>query len=334
MGTPHQSFRALLGIDFNGVCLFSSQCPTLYCDGYSKYDHEASTSFTRPPGDQIFDSVFPEWWTSGPAAKDVMKIDQLQIDDQEFEEATEVRAGLEVPWEGIVGLSRFNFTTTITNFTGANPFHNMISRSLLSRNVFSLLLPSVQGDVGVLTLGPDNAYGPSLPAVTLPLTSQDSEDDQAHEFLGSGWQTGLHSLRLDAWDGHEVIEAPLDGYTVVFSTVNPLLTFPSNLVNVLKRALHVSVDAPIVDCEKRSMMPNMTLRMGVGSQTHDIVLTPEDYTSRSSIVFPEEYCSLPWNGNGISDKHKLLVLGTPFLRRYHTTFDYDNETVTCKWWIR
>lgn len=331
MGTPSQLFRSLLAIDFNGLCLFSSDCTSIYCDGRFKYDRNASSTFSRPSTNCSFESAFPEWWTSGPAAKDVLRLNDFEIGDQEFEEATEVRAGiLPVPFEGIIGLSRFDYTTSISNLTGMNAFHNMINQKLLSRNVFSLVLPRVRGDVGVLSFGMDDVDMRAQSAMTLPLTGRDHEDHKAHEYLGSGWQTGLSGVHMDAWDGHAAVDFPLDNYTVVFSTTVPLLVFPVSILEALKQALHVGPDEPLVDCEKRCIMPNITLRIGAGTEIYDISLTPWDYTSTSSLVFPDDTCSLPWDGNGAPDEHRLLVLGTPFLRQFHSVFDYDNVTITRK----
>ncbi len=66
----------------------------------------------------------------------------------------------------------------------------------------------------------------------IPTTRKTHEKMPLRQMLGSGWQVDAHSLSFGS--GPDAINADLSGYTAVFMTAYPWISFPRALAEQLK----------------------------------------------------------------------------------------------------
>jgi saccharopepsin len=74
-----------------------------------------------------------------------------------------------------------------------------------------------------------------------------------------------------------------------------------------------------IDCEERSSLPDLTFRLG----GHDFVLGPEDY-----IFDADGECMSSLMTNGFPPGELMGVIGTVFLRKWYSIFDFGDDSIS------
>lgn len=331
IGTPPQLMRLLLAVDFDGVVVPSSRCRSEACDWRRRYNHDLSSTYDLP-SNQHYYSEFPSVFTAGPAAEDVLSIGDLVVQEQTFEEATQMSDGMElVEADGIFGLSRRSSVTEENNITALNPLLNIAKQGLLEQNMFSITLPSDASMVGELILGGIGTY-PAGALKTVPLTERHEDDNDLESFLASGWQTGIYSVEVGAYQGRKRFEVALDNHTISFSTQANWCTFPDSVWSAVTQHINVDSVSGEIDCAKRHDLPDIILMLGVGDRTEELVLTPYEYVVSDDLWAPDQpgRCMVPWSV--LVDETKFVMLGTHALKKFHMVFDLDNASFSCEYW--
>lgn len=271
------------------------------------------------------------FYSSGFASIDTLRIGDLTIKDQSFEEATLLKP---VPlWDDIfdtvLGLSRLRIDYRESSLRATSPFHNMISQGVLQRNLFSLKLSESESNrSGEILLGSINTNLYVEPLETFPISESYSSERGAGFYLGSGWQVHAHSITY-GFKTHEIRTFPLGGYVAAFSTQYPWISFPREIGEHIIESLGPD-SLNRVDCARRDILPHLTIRLGHGTS---FVLKAHDYIRRNP-QFKLEFTDLcqieiivheePEDGT------KYIVLGSVFLARWYSVFDYDNAQISCK----
>jgi hypothetical protein len=284
------------------------------------------------------------FYSSGYASADTLRISDLTIENQAFEEATELRA---VPlWDDsafdtVLGLSRLQVNDPESSLHAPSPFHNIISLHLLESNLFALMLSQPDHankdgggrEGGELLFGRVNAdLFVKGSMVSFPITSTYSSDRVANAYLAPGWQVAAHSVAYrHGEDGVDVANFSLAGYVAAFSTLYPLISLPRAIGEAILRYLGADV-LNLVECERRESLPDLVIRLGDAGVP--FVLKPSDYireepqwgwgSSRSTcqveIALHDE----------TDDGVKYIILGSVFLGCCYSVFDYDNAQISCK----
>lgn len=271
------------------------------------------------------------FYSSSFASIDTLRIGHLTIRDQSFEEATLLKP---VPlwddiFDSVLALSRLRMDYRESSLRAASPFYNMISQGLLQRNLFSLKLSESESNrSGETLLGSINTNLYVEPLETFPISEARSSERVAGFCLGSGWQVHAHSITY-GFETHEIHTFPLGGYVAAFSTQYPWISFPREIGEQIIESLGPD-NLNRVDCARRDILPDLTIRLGHGTS---FVLKAHDYIRRNP-QFKLEFTDLCQIEITVheepEDGTKYIVLGSVFLARWYSVFDYDNAQISCK----
>jgi saccharopepsin len=152
IGTPPQQFKVIFDTGSSNLWVQSSLCKTPGCLQHKGFDHTKSKSFRKfilnangsgVSNVPIFSIKYGTGKISGEFVKDKVSIAGLVLPDQVFglTYKEEGFAFMNVPFDGILGLSFPTFNTKIINSNNAVPFFdNAISKKILKHNIFSIYL--------------------------------------------------------------------------------------------------------------------------------------------------------------------------------------------------
>lgn len=298
----------------------SSKCT--YCKPHSqRYNASASSSF-RSNGTAI-DLDYYYLTASGTVAQDTFHIGDVQVEDQLFQEATEVLP-VGLAWddrtiiESIISLAP---SSTGSARKLPSPFMNMASQGLLDSNSFALRLREPRE----VMFGGTNRDLYTGNFTRIPLAVQTEERNM---FTG-GWQVEAKSITLGP---DPRLSMSLEGYTATFSTGWAALGLPVEVVYNFQTALdfeEIMFMPASVDCARRAEMPDISINLA----GHDFVLTAYDYTYEWPMkrgFGGEMRCVGAFGAFEFEDQSKTIVLGSSFLRAFYTVFDLDDQSVGCE----
>jgi hypothetical protein len=270
------------------------------------------------------------FYTSGYAFTDTLRVGNLIIENQLIEEATLLKP---IPlwddiFDSVLGLSRLQVDDQESSLRAVSSFHNMIRQGLLQRNLFSLKLSEKASNrTGELLLGDVNKdlYIGNLSS--FPVSTTYSTDRIAGFFLASGWQVDAHSLAY-RFDGKPIKNFGLAGFATAFSTITPYLYLPHEIGKNILDYLGADI-LNQVECDRRDSMPDLVFNLG-----HDgipFILKPYDYIRKQPQWEWSTTCQVEISLlDEPEDGTKYIVLGSVFLGRWYSVFDYDNAQISCK----
>lgn len=211
-----------------------------------------------------------------------------------------------------------------------NPFLDMVDQKLLDRNVFSLRLARKDEEHGTLTFGSvdDRLYTGKL--TSFPATNVTNGDNEAIAvYSSSGWQVSLQAISLGSNSSSGSLHASLPNFTAILSTNFPHIGLPAKLAWQFTQHCGATQYLWPFDCEARTSLPNLTLTLGADGR--DLVLTPWDYMFEVEHENEGTKCILSFiEIPEMLDNLGYVMLGTAFLTSFYSVFDYDNQTVSCK----
>lgn len=334
VGNPPQYFTAIVDTSNSDAMVPSANCSEpWYCDSHPLYNSSKSSTY-EPDGTptHVVGGLFTTW---GNASIDSFHIGQLEVKHQMFAEATVYRPPYFLPssWhDAALTLSRKVVYNEIdADLDAPSPFQNMVEQGLLERNVFSLKLPRKVEETGLLLLGArGNDYNAET-AVGLPLHSDRTRhEEEGYYFLSGGWE--VEPLYLSFGHGQGQILYDLSGHTAALTSWGPFLDLPKSFGNSIMEQIGANMAFGTIKCDQVTpALPNLTIALrGIGDRVEEFVMTYEDYAM--DIVRPpgieDDECQLPFfQHEETEDVPKYIVLGTPFLRKYYSTFDEDSKSV-------
>lgn len=265
------------------------------------------------------------------------------ITNQAFEEATLLKPVCfwDDRFDSVIGLGRLQVNDQESTLRAKSSFHNMIEQGLLDRNLFALRLSdsyhNIGGELRFSSTNDDLFVGP---LITFSVTSIYSIDPGAGYCLQGGWQVAAYSVACilpttSSSAAPENMTFSLAGYVAAFSTVNPWISLPLSLSEPLHELIGANYSNRI-PCEKRDSQPSLVITLGSRSNPSPFVLKPQDYIREqpqwdSPRENDEKMCQVEITFHEeTSDNVKYIVLGTVFLARWYSVFDYDNATVSRK----
>lgn len=285
------------------------------------------------------------FYTSGFASVDTLRIGNIAILNQAFEEATLLKP---VPmwddfFDSAIGLSRLQVDDSESSLRATSVFHNMIQQGLLAWNLFSLRLSDSRLNIsGELRFGNTNTDLYVEPLITFPVTTVHSPPDlkppgvdrYANVFLQAGWQVSAHSISLASSSG--ISNTPsfsLTGYVAAFSTVYPYIMLPQTVTESILGTLGASLN--VVDCDTVDSQPSLVISLGDQNNSSPFALKPWDYIRKvPKWTFNDDddfECQVQIAAyNELPDGAKFIVLGGAFLAQWYSVFDYDNVTISRK----
>ena len=314
MGSPTQYFQVM--IDISGPDSFIMSASKEYSAGYNA---SLSTSYKSNGTTATIDHGFLK--TNGIVSQDTFHFGNLHIQDQSFQEATEVTGG-RLSWDnlsivsGVLGLSPSRGESA---YGLPNPLLMAASQGLLHSNLFALRL----AEPGELRFGGVNQKLYSGNITHLPLTNQ------TVPLLPNGtWQT---SAEYVAMGPRNDISWSLEGYTASFTTIQSYIQLPGLMTYEMLSMLgfeDIMFMPPSIDCQRRSSLPVITLSLG----GHEFHLSAYDYTFLWDMeeAGPPRCVSAFYPLDRREGAQKAIILGAAFLQRYYTVFDLDSRTIGSK----
>lgn len=318
VGIPPQRFQVLVDLSSPETFVSSVGCAKCY-PGDVKYD--STLSSTSKANGSALEVDYGYIFASGNITADTFNFDDLQINNQLFLDATEVRP-IGSSWDdlstihGVLGLTPSSAGSALNL---PSPFMTMVAENTLDKNILSLRLQEPRE----LLFGAVNPKYFTGELVRLPLTNRSSL--YVPDLLTGNWQAEAHYLALGDEPG---VRMSLDGYTASFSTRSAFIFLPDYAAFALTRILgfeDIMMMPPSISCEQRAHLPDLTINLA----GHNFTLTPYDYTFEWPIRQSKTRCVSAIAGVGI-EQYDEIVLGSAFLRAFYSVFDQDTKTVGCK----
>ncbi|KZT33959.1 Asp-domain-containing protein [Sistotremastrum suecicum HHB10207 ss-3] len=298
LGTPKQYFNVVLDTGSSNFWVPSTSCNSIACYLHKKYDSTASSSFKKNGSE--FEIYYDSGAISGIISQDVLSIGDLTIKSQDFGEAL-VEPGLGWAFSKFDGILGLGFDTTSVNNI-VPPFINMVERKLLDKPIFSFRVGSSEEDAGEAVFGGivDDHYKGEIHYVPVRRSGH--------------WEVGLDSVRF----GDDVLD--LENTGAVIDTGYSLLGIPSDVAELINAQIGAQpswTGQYTVECDTVPSLPDIGFKLG----GRDYSLTSEDY-----ILRVQQQCISSFQSFD-SEVEQFWVLGSVFLRKYFTVFDYGSQEV-------
>jgi saccharopepsin len=332
IGIGSQRFKAVIDLQWADLWVVSRKCTHGgACGRRSKYD--ATRSATYEPNGTAMNLSFPIWPNLyGNISDETVTLgDSLKVEHHPFVELAEWQGHMH-EFDAALGLAP---EPTLYGHPDdsqprlPSPFMGLVESKQLEKNIFSLLLPYDRNDIGDLSFGTSHREFHDGPLVS----------HQIYPANASKWQIEAPGISMRHHNGTGMFNHSLSGRSAVLDSIllDKVAWLPKTLFMTILHATNATVyfgDCPVVQfpCDKISELPDLVLNFG----NQEIVLKGEDYVGKSSL--PQcsggPYC-MPLIGdigtlNGKEDGP--IVLGSRFLKKVYSVFDWDDRTVSCKSW--
>jgi cathepsin D len=315
IGTPEQTFTAIYDTGSSNLWVPSKKCTlSKACQSHNKYDSTASSS-SEPDGRQL---VLPygSGICFGLLTREMVHVGGVELGNTTFGEITfePGEIWVESPFDGILGLGYPQIAMPPDSENPVlPPFDVMIQRELLDLNVFAFYLNTCpQGqemcEGGSLTLGGVDETRYTGDFTYVPNTFY-------QELLGY-WL--VKSTNFEVAGESLSCTTPLIGCPMVVDTGTSIITVPP----LQWDKIHTAIGDVEADCSNIDALP--TLQFTFGGKTFP--LEPEFYVLRGATVNGDDECQLGIQGMSIGIPG-IWILGDPFLRKYYTVFDRDQDRV-------
>lgn len=297
VGTPPQEFRVLFDTGSNNVVLPSRKCQSAACLSHSTYDASSSATARTPTAQQV-SFVFGVGRVTGNFTEDKVCLgpDEIACAKTSLVEATEMsdEPFSLFPYDGLVGLG----LPSATSATGADLMGNLAQERALKSNRFAVWLATeADREDSEVTFGEMSESRVGSPSfVWLPLSTTTS----------GMWQVTMTDVTANM--------VPLRlcedvGCEAAFDTGTAVLGGPKRIIDAVLTALSVQKD-----CSNFNTLP----MLGFAFPGFTLNLDPSDYVAKTPEGCYPQFLAV---------ETPLLLLGSPFLRRYYTVYDRESLRV-------
>eukprot|EP01065_Artemidia_motanka_P009140 TRINITY_DN1466_c1_g1_i1.p1 TRINITY_DN1466_c1_g1~~TRINITY_DN1466_c1_g1_i1.p1 ORF type:complete len:426 (+),score=170.12 TRINITY_DN1466_c1_g1_i1:72-1280(+) len=331
VGTPPQSFQVIFDTGSSNLWVPSVKCDGAIfkaCMNHSKYDASASSTAaacTNPNGCEL---VLPygSGVVLGGISEDTINVGGVDVKNQLLGAVT-VEPGeiwVESPFDGILGMGY----PTIAMPPGTTPpFDNMMAQGSLQKNEFSFFLSTMD------PAQPTKQTSALVLGGTDPKYCADGTCDflytklnPLYELFGYWLISGKIMVNGSTVDVCKHGITPPGKCDLVVDSGTSILVGPSNRVQPLIDAVNASGvvgSDGIMPCSAVKSLP--TLHVEIEGQ--NFPLGPDFYVLRGQTTNGADECQLGIQGISPLGAGELWILGDPFLRKYYTVFDRQNNRV-------
>merc|ERR1712190_523297 len=307
IGSPAQKFKVIYDTGSSNLWV-----PSKACDNCKKtvttYDSSASSSYVK--NGQSFSLQYGTGSCNGCLSEDTVSVGGVPITGFAFGEVTHEAADVfgQAPFDGILGMGPAKAAVDKV----AMPMDQLVKQGKIQHNVFAFYLSSGEKKTSMLTLGGtdpsfytgDFSYFPVAKAASLlPY-----------------WL--ISAKAIDVAGASAVSCNVLTGCYMVVDTGTSIIAGPPSTVDQLTSKIGKVED----DCSNVDKLPVITFSFSQGrTSTKDFELGPEFYVIRAKDENGQEHCQL--GIEGVNAGVPIWILGDPFLRKYYTAWDADNNQV-------
>jgi len=302
IGTPAQKFTVIYDTGSSNLWVPSKGCTN--CKPKSpSYDSTASSSFKKDG--QPFALQYGTGSCNGFISQDSVSMGGLTISDFKFGEVTTEAKDVfgEAPFDGILGMGVPKAAVDKVPM----PMDQLVAQGKVQHNIFAFYLSSGGKSGSTLSLGGtdpafytgDFTYVPTaLAAKLLPYWLVSASDLKV-----AGQSTGS----CNHWTGcYMVVDT---GTSVIAGPPGAVDALTSKIGNVSQ------------DCSNAGTLPTVAITMA----GKDFEIGPDFYVIRAAGENGEQQCML--GIQGVNAGVPIWILGDPFLRKYYTVWDAEQQRV-------
>jgi len=307
IGSPPQKFTVIYDTGSSNLWIPSKACDNCKKNG-SLYDSSASSTFAK--NGKSFQLQYGTGSCNGFLSTDTVSIGGEKITSFDFGEVSHEAADVfgQAPFDGILGMGPAKAAVDQV----AMPMAQLVKQGKIQHNIFAFYLASGGKAGSTLTLGGtdssfytgDFSYHPvSKAAAILPY-----------------WLISAKSMNVG---GASAVSCnAFTGCYMVVDTGTSVIAGPPSTVNELTSKIgNVSADCSNVD-----KLPVITFSFSTGFfGTKEYDLGPDFYVIRVTDANGQEQCQL--GIEGVNAGVPIWILGDPFLRKYYTVWDAEQNRV-------
>jgi saccharopepsin len=316
VGTPRQTFSVVMDTGSSNLWVPDSLCTDFAvspsCALQNRYRNASSSTFYNgcPCSSCGLFIPYGSGTVLGTLSMDTVEVGGVVLSNTSFGRVY-AEPGNVSEWgapifDGILGLAYPIIAMPFFSML-PGPFDEMMTRKIVPEPLFSIFLSSVENDTtSYVAFGeiPKENYEGEL--ITVP-------QDLLQPELGY-WCVGVNAIKVGG-----AVQPSTSGIIGVIDTGTSLIAGPPAVVNPIIAQINASSD-----CSNVHLLPNISFTFDLGwGQSHDFVLTPEQYTYRQKFSDGEpDQCECGLfafdAGEGLLP---LWILGDPFLRSYFAVFN-------------
>ena len=347
LGSPPQSFRAVVDISQVDVVVTSSECD----DGASwsgicnsgHFQYHGSWSKSTVPSTQLIQGDYPLLLYQARVTKDRFSLAGLEIDLQGFHEAIEAFPDPFTPWvnefDAILGFS-IDDHDSVAGLK--SPMTNMLENDVISYGMVSIMLGRWGRKIGLvpgeIAIGGVNEQmlKPGTTVRFIPVSNRIDPPHAESRYLNGTWQVEAQSVGFTWYNdtsGENLTvyhELPAATGTARFDTIWPSISLPAQVAEPLEQIGQPSrhfFSHPVIPCQRISILPDLLFHLG----GKEFVLRPEDYILETVKRQGDEDNGCIWTIEAIprlpGRTADILGLGSPFLRAFYTVLDRDRRNI-------
>lgn len=351
IGTPPQKFKVIFDTGSSNLWVQSKQCKTAGCAQHEGFDYTKSLTFlkhyvmrygSKLPQVSAFSVKYGTGLISGEFAKDKVTVAGITVPDQSFGLTIKEEgfAFMNVPFEGILGLS---FPSEASNLNSNIPkpfFDSVMNHKLLKNNIFSMFLSDHEDHSNILFGSADKQH---------MLTNFTFVDVVSTNY----WEIDIEDIIIGNYSTNfcHLMREKTGKCGVAIDSGTSLFAGPTNFIRHIKDRLGVNKD-----CLNFKNLPDIQIilksRKNYKSKEKiltQITLKPEDYLingkrikksidSQNQDDFLENF-----NEDIIKNKNEcqaafmpidvpaprgpIFIFGEYFLKKFYTVFDRDEKVI-------
>jgi len=301
IGTPPQKFQVIYDTGSSNLWIPSSSCTNCKKDS-PRYDHSKSSTYQKDG--QSLSIQYGTGSCTGYLSKDNIIMGGLTITDFTFGEVTSEAADVfgQAPFDGILGMG-----VPKAAMDGVPlPMNMLVEQKKIQHNIFSFFLQSGGKTGSTLVLGGTDSslYTGEIQYFPVAMAAK----------LLPYWLVSASDIKIDGKSAGAC--SRFVGCEMVVDTGTSVLVGPpSSIAPVLQKIGNVSQD-----CSNVKSLPTITITFG----GKDFDLEPDFYVIRMQNGDAEE-CQL--GVQGMNAGVPIWILGDPFLRKYYTVWDAEQNRV-------
>lgn len=302
IGTPAQKFKVIYDTGSSNLWVPSKKC-TNCRESAAKYEAEASS--THGENGQGFAMQYGTGSCKGFLSNDTVSIGGISIDNFAFGEVTTEAQDVfgQAPFDGILGMGPPKAAIDHVPM----PMDQLVAQGKIKHNIFSFFLASNGKSGSTLILGGTDSsfYTGDFNYVSLSRTAKVLP---YWMISASDIEVGGTSTSACGW---------LLGCQSVVDTGTSVLAGPPKAVQKITD----QIGEVKQDCSNVKSLPTITFKFS----GHAFDLEPDFYVIRAQNEKGAEECMLGFQG--INAGAPIWILGDPFLRKYYTVWDAEQQRV-------
>jgi len=321
VGTPEQVFTVIYDTGSSNLWVPSAECISKACKTHHKYDKSKSSTF-QPDGRKLI-LPYGSGVCFGTLIKETVKIGGVELTNASVGSIV-IEPGqvwVESPFDGILGLGYPQIAMPVDKVHPVlPPFDQAMKEKKVAKNQFAFFLntcnpPSSHGNAS------DECAGSQLTLGGVDTTKFSGDitwvpEPLIQKVLGY-WLVKSTGIKI----GNDTVApcaTPFIGCPMVVDTGTSIIVVPPTEF----KKVNQTIGAVNADCSNVKSLPTISFTLA----GKEFPLEPEFYVLRGADSNGASSCQLGITGQSVGVPG-LYILGDPFLRKYYSVYDRDENKV-------